>query len=83
MSLNLYKILPEEISDAEAALLVDVFMQFALAIESHYYGQIRRYHNHIRSLQRDARLRALHHLKGEKSANTEEDVYIQDDEIDF
>ncbi|EKE09662.1 MAG: hypothetical protein ACD_16C00125G0001 [uncultured bacterium] len=43
MSLNLYEILPEEISDAQASLIADIFMELALAIESHYYTQIRRH----------------------------------------
>jgi len=47
MSLNLYDILPEEISDAEASLIADIFMELALAIETHYYPQIRR---HIKTL---------------------------------
>ena len=47
MSLNLYEILPEEISDAEAARLADIFMELALAVESHYYSQIIR---HLKTL---------------------------------
>ncbi len=47
MSLNLCDILPEEISDAEASLIADIFMELALAIENHYYPQIRR---HIKTL---------------------------------
>jgi len=47
MKLDLYKILPEEISDAEAVRLADIFMDLALAIESHYYSQIIR---HIKTL---------------------------------
>lgn len=47
MKLDLYEILPEEISDAEAALLADIFMKLALAVESHYYPQIIR---HIKTL---------------------------------
>ena len=43
MSLNLCDILPEEISDAEASLIADIFMELALAIENHYYSQIRRH----------------------------------------
>lgn len=43
MSLNLYEILPEEVSDAEAARLADIFMELALAIKSHYYVQIKRH----------------------------------------
>jgi hypothetical protein len=66
-----------------AAHLSEFFYELASAFETHYYGQIQRYHAHIRSLQRDAALRSLHHLKGEKNANTEEDVNMQDDELDF
>lgn len=47
MSLNLYEILPEGISDAEAARLADIFMELALAVESHYYSQIIR---HLKTL---------------------------------
>ena len=47
MSLNLYEILPEDISDAEAARLADIFMELALAVENHYYSQIIR---HIKTL---------------------------------
>lgn len=47
MNLDLHKILPEEISDAEAARLADILMKLALAVESHYYPQIIR---HIRAL---------------------------------
>lgn len=43
MNLDLYEILPEEISDAEATRLADIFMELALAIESHYYAQIKRH----------------------------------------
>jgi hypothetical protein len=43
MNLNLYELLPEEISDAEATHLADIFMALALAIESHYYVQIKRH----------------------------------------
>ena len=35
MNLNLDEILPEEISDAEAARLAGVFMELALAVESY------------------------------------------------
>jgi hypothetical protein len=47
MNLDLHEILPEEISDAEAARLADILMGLALAVESHYYSQIIR---HIRTL---------------------------------
>lgn len=43
MNLNLYEILPEEVSDEEASHLVNIFMNLALAIESHYYVQIKRH----------------------------------------
>lgn len=49
MNLDLHEILPEEISDAEAALLADILMKLALAIESHYYPQIIR---HIKTLSK-------------------------------
>ena len=51
MSLSLYDILPEEISDAEASLIADIFMDLALAIESHYYTRLRR---HIKTLSEDS-----------------------------
>jgi len=43
MPVTLYDILPHEISDEEAAHIADIFMEFALAIENHYYSQIRRH----------------------------------------
>jgi len=43
MSLNLYDILPEEISDEEAAHLANILMDLALAVENHYYAQIIRH----------------------------------------
>ncbi len=43
MNLNLYEILPEEISDEAAAHVADIFMELALAIENHYYAQIVRH----------------------------------------
>ena len=36
LNLNLYEILPEEISDAEASRLSDIFMELALAVESYW-----------------------------------------------
>jgi hypothetical protein len=36
-------ILPEEISDETAYHLVNFFMGLALALESHYFGYLRRY----------------------------------------
>lgn len=42
MPFTLDDILPKEISDEEASHLADIFMELALAIESHYYDQIRR-----------------------------------------
>jgi hypothetical protein len=43
MSLNLHDILPEEISDEEAARLANILMELALAVESHYYSKIVRH----------------------------------------
>jgi hypothetical protein len=43
MELNLYDILPEEISDAEASRLCVILMELALAVEKHYYCQIDRH----------------------------------------
>ena len=45
LNLDLYEILPEEVSDEEASHLADIFMKLALAIESHYYAQIKRHFN--------------------------------------
>ena len=44
MRYNPYEFLPEEISDEAAVHLADIFMNIALSIESHYYGQITRYY---------------------------------------
>jgi hypothetical protein len=43
--MDLHKILPAELklSDKEASLIADIFMNLALAIENHYYTQIVRY----------------------------------------
>lgn len=71
------------LEDEVAAHLNDFFYALAGVFENHYYGQIQRYHGHMRSLQRNEALRSLHHLKREKNANTEEDVNIQNDELDF
>jgi len=54
MNLDLYRILPEEIPDEEADRLTTFFMDLALAIESHYYGQVSRYNRHIESLRQEA-----------------------------
>ena len=43
MNIHLYDLLPEEVSDETAFHLVNIFMDLALAIESHYFTQIRRY----------------------------------------
>lgn len=71
------------LEDEAAAHLSEFFYELASVFESHYSGQIRRYYAHIRSLQREATLRSLQHLKEEKNANLGEDVNTQDDEIDF
>jgi hypothetical protein len=71
------------LEDEVAAHLSEFFYELAVVVENHYYDQIQRYHKHIRSLQRDATLRSLHHLNEEKNANTEEDIDMQDDELDF
>ena len=41
----LHDILPENISDETAYYLTIFAMDLALAIESHYFGQLRRYRN--------------------------------------
>jgi hypothetical protein len=85
MNIANFKDLPDlpDLEDEAAVQLSDFFYEFASAFENHYSGQIRRYYDHIRSLQREATSRSLQHLKGEKSANFEESVDIQDDELDF
>jgi len=49
MDFNLSQILPEEITDQEAAHLADILMNLALAVESHYYVKIAR-HSRVNSL---------------------------------
>jgi hypothetical protein len=63
--------------------LSEFLYELAGAFENHYYGQIQRYYNHINTLQRNATLRYLHNLKGEKNANIGEDVGMQDNELGF
>ena len=43
MNFNLHEILLEKLSDKEASHIANIFMELALAIESHYYAQIVRY----------------------------------------
>ena len=43
MNLDLYDILPEEISDENAAHLANILMELALAVEKHYYCEISRH----------------------------------------
>jgi hypothetical protein len=43
MIVDINDIFPNEISDETAHCLVNFFMDMALALESHYYGQIARY----------------------------------------
>lgn len=50
MNLNLYDILPEELSDEAAAHLADIFMRLALAIETLYYPQIKR---HVKAISQE------------------------------
>lgn len=40
---NIYELLPEKISDEGAYHLVNFLMNLALALESHYFTQTRRY----------------------------------------
>lgn len=40
---DFYNLLPEDISDTEAAHLADILMTLALAVEGHYYSQIVRH----------------------------------------
>lgn len=42
---NIYKLLPEKISDEGAYHLVNFLMNLALELESHYFAQMRRYDN--------------------------------------
>ena len=41
---KLIDILPDEIPDEAAHYLVNFMMELSLALESHYFDQIRRYH---------------------------------------
>lgn len=45
MKNNIYDLLPEKISDENAYHLVNILMNLALEVESHYFAQIRRYVN--------------------------------------
>ena len=45
MITNLHDLFPEGISDETAYHLVNFAMDLALALESHYFGQIRQYSN--------------------------------------
>lgn len=42
---NIYKLLPEKISDEGAYHLVNFLMDLALELESHYFDQMKRYNN--------------------------------------
>lgn len=85
MNITNFEDLPDlpALEDEAVAHLSEFFYELAGAFENHYSGQIRRYYDHIRLLQRDATLRSLQHLKEEKNANFREDVDMQDDELDF
>ena len=48
MEFNLDQIFPEELTDKEISNLADIFMELALAIDSHYHAQITRYHKSLR-----------------------------------
>jgi hypothetical protein len=41
--MNIYKLLPKEISDESAYHLATFFMNLALELESHYFAQMRRH----------------------------------------
>ena len=43
MSINLYELFPEGISDETAFHLVEFFMSIATELDSHYFSQTRRY----------------------------------------
>jgi hypothetical protein len=64
MNLDLHEILPEEISDAEAARLADIFMKLALAVESHYYPQIIRHIRALSAASEEPILEGRHRLQG-------------------
>jgi len=74
MNLDLYEILPEEISDADAAHLADIFMELAVAIESHYYAQIKRYNKSLEEFADEMRKQSR-----EQNMDTEEE--LQDDDL--
>ena len=72
MNLDLYEILPEEIPDEEADRLTTFFMDLALAIESHYYGQVRAHNRHIESHRQEAWLERLNRENNADTAEVEE-----------
>ena len=43
MNINLEELLPEDVSDETAFHIANVMMDLALAVESHYFTQIRRH----------------------------------------
>lgn len=51
--MNIENILPEEISDESAYHLVEFFMNLALELESHYFGQLYRYSKESTELKDD------------------------------
>jgi hypothetical protein len=51
MQIELDKIFPEQLTDKEISHIADVFMELALAIESHYYPQLRRYNKSLEDFE--------------------------------
>lgn len=43
--MNIYELLPEKISDETAYHLVNILMNIALELDTHYFAQARRYAN--------------------------------------
>ena len=50
MSINLEELLPEDVSDETAFHLANFMMDLALAVDSHYFAQVRR---HCKKYRRD------------------------------
>ena len=58
--INLHELLPEKVSDEVAYHLVEIFVNFASALDSYYFSQIKR---HIDNAKMDDPLLRLFHSK--------------------
>jgi len=63
----LYDILPDHVTDDEAALLAEVFMRLAEGIESHYSKEIERHYKERAKAAREEYLKAQHQEDSEDS----------------